>query len=215
MNPLKKNIPSQIKLQENTLVIDLNLFRISHIKDTYIDVTDQNGQSVGAIRKDLLTYILQKQESCHFISFLEEMNEAVVAIDNQKRIFFVNKAYHHILGVPAGKVLGKYLNTIEPDAQLLDVLDTGQPAKAEAKLIKTINKYVSTRMYPILQNGNIIGAFSIFTDNTQLQNMSQKIRQLSHAAQNYNDQLTSMTVKKKLNVIGEDPVFLKCVENNT
>ena len=212
MNPLKRNVQSQLKIKADSLVADLNLYSILNSKDVFLDVVDNNGHSVGALRKDSLTYILQKQSAYFFINFLEEMNEAVIAIDKDRRIFFVNKAYYHILGVPAGKVLGKYLNTIEPDAALLNVLETGKPAVEDNKLIKTVNKYVATRMYPIVHNGKIEGAFSIFTDNTKLQNMSQQVQQLSSIAENYNTQLNYLTLRQNMKIVGENPSFLKCLE---
>lgn len=212
MNPLKRNLPSQLKIRADQLVSDLNLYTIQNSKEIYLDVIDDAGNSVGALRKDSLVYILQKQSAYFFINFLEEMNEAVIAIDTDKRIFFLNKAYHHILGVPAGKILGKYLNTVEPDADLLNVLESGKPAFVENKLIRTVNKYVSTRMYPIMHNGKIEGAFSIFTDNTKLQTMSQQVKQLSSIAENYNTQLNYLTLRQNMNIVGENPLFLKCLE---
>lgn len=212
MNPLKKNVPSRLTLDADSCLAELDRNAILRSSDEYINVIDASGQSVGSVRTDRLLYIMQKQQPAYYISILEKMDAAVIAIDTDSRIFFVNKAYKYILGICPGKILGRYLKVVEPQAALLDVLKTKKPESHENQLIRTINKHVSTSMYPIYVNGEFHGAFSIFTDNTRIHQMSEQTARISSVARHYSEQLEARDTLKKLDVIGENPAFLTCIE---
>ena len=49
----------------------------------------------------------------------------------RKSIFYVNPAYSDILNVAPGKIIGRYMNQIEKDAALLEVLETQKPKRRE------------------------------------------------------------------------------------
>lgn len=189
----------------------LNINQIIDCPSNLINVADETGKIIGAVRKDTLIYLFYTDNSA-LLSVLQSMDEAVIAIDMDSRIFFANHMYTEILGVPLHKLIGHYLKTIEPHAALLDVLKDGQPRTIKKQPIQSMNKYVSTKMAP-LYDGNIqIGAFSIFTDITELNQLNNQIDHISSVAENYSKELMKMRTLRHGNTIGESKKYIDCID---
>ena len=95
------------------------------------------------------------------------MDAGLVVIDRDSRIFYVNPAYGNILGINISKILGRYLSIIEPEAALLDVLKTKKTQNIKNRLIKSINTYVDISTHPLISGGEMVRAYSVFTDVTK------------------------------------------------
>lgn len=168
MNPKKTDAESIAALPLDGRVADLDYDEIP-AEDVLVRVVDGQGACVGSVRRELLEYLHRVYAPGPLISILDKLDEAVIAIDREGRIFYVNPAYHKILGVPLGKVLGRYLQRVEPGSALFTVLRPPHiPVTEEKQLIKSINKYVSIHAYPLFLRGELQGAVSVFTDTTRL-----------------------------------------------
>lgn len=146
---------------------------------------------------------------------LDELEEAVVAVDMDGMIFYANPAYTRILGVPVGKILGKNLNIIENGANLLEVLRTGNPITRERQLIKTVQRYVSVRMFPLVIEGQMAGATSVFRDITEINQLSFELERASQMAAEYNKQIEAQMLLNQNNIIGESRIFINSVMKAT
>lgn len=212
MNPHLKDNTSSLALPGRTLLSSLgtNLPDLLTISDPYINILDEEETVIGAIKTERLRYILHQKTRAAFKDILNVMDPGVIAVDEDSRIFYVNPAYTKILNVPAGKILGRYLNQVEPEAVLLSVLQTHQPVERKKLLIRTVNKYVSVQMHPLIENGEYRGAFSIFTDLTIINKLHDEVRRISGVAEEYNRQLKSRETLDYHDVIGESKPYVNC-----
>ena len=134
-----------------------------------------------------------------------------MAVNLEGTIFYVNLAYTKILGVPAGKILGKDMHIIESGASLLDVLHSGAPIVRDKQFIQTVQRYVSVRMFPLTLNGKLVGAASIFRDTTEVNRLNLELKRTAQMAEEYDRQLKAQAILKQGNIIGESHSFVSCV----
>lgn len=177
----------------------------------YIRALDETGRCVGTISAERVRKILRAFQQIPLEPLLDELAEAVVAVDRNGIIFYVNPAYTRILGVPAGKILGKDMHIIESGASLLDVLHTGRPIVREKQLVQTVQRYVSIRMFPLLKDGQLVGAASLFRDTTEVNRLNLELERTTQVAAEYDRQLKAHVILKQGNIIGESQSFVNGV----
>ena len=96
---------------------------------------------------------------------LDAMREGVTIIDTNGRIVFGNRAYREFLNKEAGGDIGPIegyrLRDLRPGARLPDVLEAGKPILHLTR--QEIKDFYFVNMYPIYQNGELIGGLSVVT----------------------------------------------------
>ena len=98
-------------------------------------------------------------------SVLDALNEGITIIDTEGRLVFGNRAYREFLGKELGRhfdsVEGYMLRDLRPGARLPEVLKTG---KAQTHIPRReVADFYFINMYPIYQNGELIGGVSVVT----------------------------------------------------
>ena len=97
---------------------------------------------------------------------LDAMREGINIIDAEGRIIFGNKAYLDFLsketGIGIGSIEGQYLRDLRPGARLPEVLATGKPILHAPRMEKQDEIYF-VNMYPIFQDGEMVGGLSVVT----------------------------------------------------
>ena len=98
-------------------------------------------------------------------SVLDALREGITVIDTEGRLVFGNRAYREFLNKEAGgdigPIEGYMLRDLRPGARLPDVLKTGKPILHITR--KEIEDFYFTNLYPIYQNGELIGGVSVVT----------------------------------------------------
>jgi len=107
------------------------------------------------------------------LSIFDALTSGVVAVDREMNIIVFNDAAARLLGIQKEKALGKNLLTIVPNAGLLHVLQTGEPEVGRLKVIK--QRTILANRSPILHNGMMIGAVSMFQDVTEMEKVSREL----------------------------------------
>lgn len=199
--------------EEYILSGDIRLFdiEIDKIKETIITAIDENDKVIGRIKKELLEYLMLRRTDLFLSSVTEVLEEGLVAVDKDGRIFFVNSSYSKILGVPLYKILGKYIQDIESSASIIKVLKTKEPFQSKYNYIKSVDKYVNVKITPIFREGKFKGAFSIFTDVTELNHLNKEVSRISEVAEEYNRRLEAQEKLKELEVIGQSTNYLNVI----
>ena len=211
MNPKKAGVKSNTALPADGRVADLNYGEIP-TEDVVVRVVDEQGICIGSVQKELLEYLHCANVPGLFVSILDKLDEAVIAIDQDGRIFYVNPAYNRILGVSLGKVLGRYLQQVEPGSALLTVLQPPHtPVTKEKQLIKSIHKYVSIHAYPLFLRGKFKGAVSVFTDTTRLNELDQEVERISQVAEEFSRQLEVENTLNKIQIVGQSKSFVNSI----
>ena len=239
MNPNMAAKPASLTLPGGLYLQDVDPGQLIGTVSEYVRITGEDGRIVGAVKTERLCYLIEKQRDAEFLQILDALDVGIVAIDRDSRIFYVNPAYAKILGVETAKILGRYMSVIEPDAALLQVLKTGKPRHIDKQLIHSVGTFVSASMYPLLtasggdgrdsgdsrDSGDgeagevgetgareIQGAFSIFTDITQLNMLHNEVRRISQVAEEYNRQIEAKKLLDARCVIGESKRWMDCID---
>lgn len=92
----------------------------------------------------------------------QSMREGILIIDAQGRIAFANRSYLEFLGRPEEEIMGRPLREVRPGARLPNVLVTGKPILHAPRMENDSDVYF-VNMYPIVQNGAVVGGLSVVT----------------------------------------------------
>ncbi|GAB6189346.1 sigma-54-dependent Fis family transcriptional regulator [Marinitoga arctica] len=108
---------------------------------------------------------------------LDDIQEAVILINSEEEIIFLNNSASKILNLPKEKFLYNKVTETIPDTRLHIVLKTGIP---ELDRIQNLGKkIIVTSRFPIKdENDEIIGAAAIFRDVTSIQKLAEEVTNL-------------------------------------
>lgn len=211
-----KKLKNDELLEETTAIdIDTNINDISFnlLKNEIIYIS-KNNKKIGYIKSDTIKYLQSINMTNIRDSILENVSEGVIAVDLEGRIFYVNNQYSNILGVKTSSIIGKNIRIIEKEATIIEVLDTGKAIERQNNYVKSLNKFLDVRIYPLYNDENELkGAFSIFTDVTEITELNRTVDRVSQIAENYNRQLYAEKKMKELNIIGESPNYINIILN--
>jgi transcriptional regulator with PAS, ATPase and Fis domain len=107
------------------------------------------------------------------LSILDSLTSGVVGIDREAKIIVFNDAAARLLDVQKENALGRNLLSIVPNSGLVNVLRTGEPEIGRPQAIG--QRTVLTNRSPILHNGLMIGAVSVFQDITEMEKISREL----------------------------------------
>ena len=154
------SISGELKISE--LVADL-----VEKTETY-DVLDRRGNVVGEVSGDLLLFLINAEKSISLSAFLDDLEGGVAIIDRNGIVCYANRSYGRIVGIPEREMLGKSMYEIEPEALMLDVLQTGKPVIIRNRIFPTVGRRIDMQIFPLKDHEEVVGAFSIFHDITDL-----------------------------------------------
>lgn len=204
-------ILAQLIQQKNLPLVDGDLNVEEHhqnnVNSNYLLITN-HGKIDGYIEAELALYLQKKLIQTPFLSILDAIDEGVIIIDENARVYYINPAYTKILGVYPKRVLGKHLSNLEKNPTLIHVLKTREPIEKTHHHIESIDKYINVKMNPLYAYGKLVGAFSVFNDLTEVVTLNQKVVQITNLAQNYEKRLKYKDTIRRKNIIGKDRRFL-------
>ena len=119
---------------------------------------------------------------------LENIHDVVLVIDSHTTIVYANEAYARILGVPVAKVLGRRLDTIEPDSAAIKALSSEKSIVGEEHL-KSLDINVVGSTFPLFKGEHIIGCVSTFKNITPELELSRELQQTKGIANYLKEQL--------------------------
>jgi PAS domain S-box-containing protein len=106
-------------------------------------------------------------------SILDSLTSGVIAIDCDGKIIVLNDAAARLLEIAKEQALGAKLLTVVPNSGLVNVLRTGKPEVGGRQVIG--QRTVLTNRSPIMNNGLMMGAVSIFQDITEMERVSREL----------------------------------------
>jgi two-component system phosphate regulon sensor histidine kinase PhoR len=120
------------------------------------------------------------RDKAQLAAVLDQMAEAVVAVDASGSVLVVNPALSRLLGVDAAASRGRrYLETVRHNgiARLLgDVLRDGRPAALEIRIFAPEEMIFDAHAAPLTQDGRVAGALLVLHDITRLRRLEQMRR---------------------------------------
>lgn len=144
---------------------------------------------------------------------LDQMHEGVIIIDSLTRVLYANRSYYEILGIPVVDIQGKPLRNSQPNARIINVLETGIPIINSEFLVDTTNIRVVANIIPIKKDSEIVGAVSVFRDVTEVTKLTKELERLKGYTKYLEEEL--MNRKKKelfTGLVGNDKQILIIIE---
>ncbi|CAB3394028.1 sigma-54 interaction domain-containing protein [Kyrpidia spormannii] len=105
---------------------------------------------------------LDRVATAYFERILGNLDEIFLFIGVDTTIYYANPAYSRLIGVPREKVIGRKLRDIEPQARIIEVLETEQPVFHDYSYVASAGMDVIGNMFPVWIDGEKVGAVAIF-----------------------------------------------------
>ena len=147
------------------------------------------------------------------IHIFDHVYDGIIIFTRDSTVIYVNPAYAGILGISSGKLMGKKLSLIEPNAKSLFVLEDGKPIIDKHTYIKTLKAEVRLTTLPLPSSESIYGAITILTSIKWDENKFKEVDYERLVAEYLRDELS---LKEPLPeefsmLIGEDKEFNKAL----
>ncbi|GAV24414.1 sigma-54-dependent Fis family transcriptional regulator [Carboxydothermus islandicus] len=110
-------------------------------------------------------------------AIINSAHDGLIAVNREGIITWFNNAAEKITGINRHQVLGKYVVEAIPNTRLHIILKTG---KAEINQFQDLGraKIITSRIPLINEFGDVIGAFAIFKDITDMQKLAEELTNL-------------------------------------
>lgn len=140
-------------------------------------------------------------------TIFDSIYNGMVIIDRNARVVFVNKANERITGITARQAVGQLVTDVVPGSALLDVLRSGR----EMTGIQTTvgDKTVVSNIMPILGEGKIIGAISVFQDLTEMVNLAGSLAEAVNTIEHLSRKLSGRQDYPDTPFVGKNPEMQK------
>ena len=125
--------------------------------------------------KHLLEVQLEEKEKSELLkSIIDFAYDGIIGIDTKGRITVFNPIAEKIVGCPADKAIGKFIDDIIENTRMIHVLQTGQPEKGE---FQSVGEYaIATNRIPIIVNNEVRGVVATFQEVENIQKIERQIR---------------------------------------
>ncbi|HHY66207.1 MAG TPA: sigma 54-interacting transcriptional regulator [Alicyclobacillus sp.] len=105
---------------------------------------------------------LDRVAKTYFERIVGNLDEIFLFIGVDTTIYYANPAYSRLIGVPREKVIGRKLRDIEPQARIIEVLETERPVFHDYSYVASAGMDVIGNMFPVSVDGEKVGAIAIF-----------------------------------------------------
>lgn len=166
-------------------------------------------------RGDAMRKICADASPDFLLTAMDAIRDGIVIVDDISRIIYVNEAYTRILEVPREKVLHRLVSEIEPGAVILDALREKKPRFNMLVQVQTRGKRIMVNITPIMQQGILRGAVSIFKDITEVSLATQELERFKRLSQSIFQSVSALQSglpPEFSHVIGQNPAFLRCLQ---
>ena len=145
------------------------------------------------------------------MNVLDVMEEAILVIDKEGIICYVNNAYLKLFHVTRERIICRKLSNIEPNAHVLDILRTQNPLFSDIAYIRSANIDVMANLSPLIHNGKLVGAVASMMDFTQVMELTKEVVHFKALSESLQQEILSKDELSKAfnHIIGHSPHFMK------
>ncbi len=108
---------------------------------------------------------------------LDHADEGVNVVDKTGMLIFVNKVSAEYCNSQPSEMIGRQIEDFYPNAMLLNVIRTKKAVLGEKIHFVGKKKYVCSS-FPIELNGKFVGAYSVFRDVQEIEDLNRRVRYL-------------------------------------
>ncbi|PLR76434.1 sigma-54-dependent Fis family transcriptional regulator [Bacillus sp. V3-13] len=127
--------------------------------------------------KEQLVETFRNETYKHDLIF-NSTEDGMVVIDTDENVILFNKSAEKITGVSREFALGRHIHEVIASSELPRVLHTRRIEANRKLLLKNGAKIIATRIPIIDEKEQLIGAFSVFQDITEVVNLAEEITNL-------------------------------------
>ncbi|TAA70714.1 sigma-54 interaction domain-containing protein [Planococcus salinarum] len=106
------------------------------------------------------------------------IEEGMIGIDRKSRIIFMNRSASRMLERDSESAIGKHIHELISTSELPRIYETGRTELNRELQLKNGLKIVASRFPMIDEHGEIIGAFAVFKDITEVVSLAEEITDL-------------------------------------
>ncbi|HSJ36637.1 MAG TPA: sigma-54-dependent Fis family transcriptional regulator [Planococcus sp. (in: firmicutes)] len=106
------------------------------------------------------------------------IEEGMIGIDQNSRVIFMNRSASRMLEQDADKAIGMHIQELISSSELPRIYETGRTELNKELQLKNGLNIVTSRFPMIDENGEIIGAFAVFKDITEVVSLAEEITDL-------------------------------------
>src|SRR5690606_20760781 len=99
---------------------------------------------------------------------LKSIHDGLIVINTDEKVTYVNDSALSILGIEREGIIHKDINMVVKQSQLTEVLKTKQIEVNVPVSLDNGKKVIATRIPLISEQGELLGAFSVFKDITEV-----------------------------------------------
>ena len=161
----------------------------------------------------------------HTLAVLESMTEAVIAVDHEERILFINSATEGLFQIQRQKVQGRNLleairNTALNEL-ILKTVHQAEPKSEEIQMLTPIERVFKAQTSPLSQQGKTIGAVAVLHDVTELKRLEQVRKEfVANVSHELKTPLTAIQASVEtlldgaINDSSHNRKFLECIQED-
>lgn len=112
-----------------------------------------------------------------FEKILDRSNDGINVVDKDGVIVYVNQISADYAGKKSEEMIGNHISKYYPEAVLLRVLEN-RHAVLDKKIHYVGNKTYVVNSFPIYRESNFVGAFSVFKDVQEIDELNRKVKYL-------------------------------------
>lgn len=105
-------------------------------------------------------------------------DDGMIVVDRDAQIILMNKSAAAMIGEEREETIGKHVLEVIPTSRLPVILKTGRPETNQEQMLANGLKIITTRIPIIDENHELIGAFAVFKDITEVVNLAEELTNL-------------------------------------
>ncbi|MEH7391150.1 sigma 54-interacting transcriptional regulator [Bacillus sp. JJ1503] len=127
-------------------------------------------------KEDLITSI-ENEKYKHDLIF-NSTGDGMIVINKHCEIIFFNKSAERMTGTNRKEAIGKHILEVISNSELPRVLETRRTYANQELVLNNGVKIITTRIPMVGENNELIGAFAVFKDITEVMNLAEEITNL-------------------------------------
>jgi PAS domain S-box-containing protein len=108
---------------------------------------------------------------------INSTHDGIIAVDREAHVTLFNRAAERLTGEHASEIIGEHIGNVIPGTRLPHVLQTGTPEMNWQQPLGEIT-IITSRMPIVDERGEIIGAFAVFRDVSDMLDLAEQITDL-------------------------------------
>lgn len=170
---------------------------------------------------NLMMRLVSKQEELLGVKELQEQlgailnaaQEGIQMVDSRGTILYTNKSFSEITKIPKSERIGKSIFDVSPQGALAEVLRTNKPVFGKFNVIEGSGVEVLSNASPIMVDGQMVGAVTVFRDISDIKRMAKKLEESKEVIDSLKEELSQLVSAKYTfaDLVGINPQFQECI----